>query len=260
MEQSSNPFRDVLMIDNLSGHVALVTGGSRGIGKATCYALAARGAAVTVHYRSQAAAAEEIAAQIRGAGGKAIAVQADMIDADAISRMVEQTAAEFGHVDILVNNAGEMTDLSIAEMTDEAWERALTINLTSVMRCTRACLPYMKQRGWGRIINVSSQAAWTGSANHAHYAATKAGILGFTYSLVKELGGSGITANVLSPGRIETDMLGDLSRLNEWMRQTPMRRLGTPDEAAAVIAFLASDAASYVTGSTIHVAGGQLMH
>lgn len=260
MEQKDNPYRDVLMIDDLRGHVALVTGGSRGIGKATCYALAARGAAVAVHYRTQAAAGEGIAADIRGAGGKAIAIQADMMDATAINRMVEQTAAEFGYVDILVNNAGELTDRAIADMTDEEWERTLTINLTSVMRCTRACLPYMRQRGWGRIINISSQAAWTGSANHAHYATTKAGILGFTYSLVKELGSSGITANVLSPGRIETDMLSDLSRLDDWLKQTPMRRLGTPAEAAAVIAFLASDAASYVTGSTIHVTGGQLMH
>jgi 3-oxoacyl-[acyl-carrier protein] reductase len=141
------------------------------------------------------------------------------------------------------------------------WEQAITLHLSSVFRCTRACIPSMKARMWGRIINVSSQVVYTGSANHAHYAAAKSGLLGLTFSLAKELGTSGITANLVAPGRIITDLLTErmAGREEEWLNQTPLRRFGQPEEVAEPIAFLASDAASYITGATIHVNGGLVM-
>ena len=245
----------------LSGRVALVTGGSRGIGRATCLALAEHGAAVAVHYHRQAQAANEAVESIRHAGGHAIALQADVSDSAAIIALVEQASAQLGAIDILVNNAGEMTDSSVEAMTDEVWERALTVNLTSVFRCTRACLPSMRTRGWGRIINVASQVIYTGSVNHAHYAAAKSGLQGLTFSLAKEVGAAGITVNLVSPGRIITDMISDkiASRQQEWLAQTPLARLGRPEEVASAIAFLASEAASYITGGNLNVNGGLVM-
>jgi 3-oxoacyl-[acyl-carrier protein] reductase len=160
-----------------------------------------------------------------------------------------------------VNNAGEMTDFSVLEMKDEDWEKSLAINLTSAFRYVRECIPSMKERRWGRIINVSSQVVYTGSNNHAHYAAAKSGLLGFTFSLTKELGPFGITANVVAPGRIVTDLLLErmAGREQEWMSQTPMRRFGQPEEVAAAIAFLASEGASYITGAVLNVNGGLVM-
>jgi 3-oxoacyl-[acyl-carrier protein] reductase len=249
------------MTDSLKARVALVTGGSRGIGRATCIALAERGAVVAVHYRAQSNAADDVVAHITKAGGTAQVVQADLADAGSTTMLIDQTIAQFGQIDILVNNAGEMTDAAIADMTDEIWERTLLVNLTAAFRCARACIPGMKQRQWGRIINVSSQAAYTGSANHAHYAAAKSGLLGFTFSLAKELGAFGITVNVVSPGRITTDMLLERmsGREEEWLKQTPLRRIGEPEEVASAIAFLASYGASYITGANLHVNGGLVM-
>ncbi len=242
-------------------HIALVTGGSRGIGRATCLALAAQGAAVAVHYRSHADAALAVAEEIRAAGGTAMVVQADLLDPDAITRLVAEVRAELGPVDILANNAGEQGTAPVTEMADAEWQRSLDLNLTAAFRLAQACLPHMLAQRWGRIINVSSQAAYTGSARHAHYAAAKAGLLGFTFSLAKEAGPYNITANVVVPGRIETDMLaGQLaSRAEEWLRQTPLGRLGKPEEVAAAIAFLASDAAGYITGAALQVGGGLVM-
>ncbi len=242
-------------------HIALVTGGARGIGQATCLALAAQGAAVVVHYRSHVDAALAVAAQIRAEGGRAMVVQADLRDPDAITRLVAEIRTELGPVDILVNNAGEQGTASVTEMADAEWQRSLDLNLTAAFRLAQACLPEMLAQRWGRIINVSSQAAYTGSARHAHYAAAKAGLLGFTFSLAKEAGPHNVTANVVVPGRIETDMLaGQLpSRAGEWLKQTPLGRLGRPEEVAAAIAFLASEAASYITGAALQVGGGLVM-
>jgi len=160
-----------------------------------------------------------------------------------------------------VNNAGEQGTASVTEMADAEWQRSLDLNLTAAFRLAQACLPEMLAQRWGRIINVSSQAAYTGSARHAHYAAAKAGLLGFTFSLAKEAGPHNVTANVVVPGRIETDMLaGQLpSRAGEWLKQTPLGRLGRPEEVAAAIAFLASEAASYITGAALQVGGGLVM-
>jgi len=250
-----------ILSDSLAGRVALVTGGSRGIGRAICFALAAKGASVAVHYRAQAAAAQEIVAQIEQSGGKAAAFQADMADFAAPAILVEQVAAQLGAIDILVNNAAEMTDSSVAEMSDDVWEQTLSVNLGSVFRCTRAVIPGMQACAWGRIINISSQAVYTGSANHAHYAASKSGLLGLTFSLAKELGPAGITVNLVAPGRIVTDMLLERStgREEEWMKQTPLRRFGKPEEVAAAVAFLSSDGAAYITGANLHINGGLVM-
>lgn len=249
------------MIKDVSQRVALVTGGSRGIGRATCLTLASAGVAVVLHYNSSAQSAVETVERITQAGGTAIALQADLLNPTAIEELVAQTVKKLGPVDILVNNAGDMTDVSVREMTDEVWERSLAINLSAAFRCARACIPFMQEQKWGRIINVSSQAAFTGSANHAHYAAAKSGLLGFTYSLAKELGASGITVNAISPGRILTDIITERmgDRRDEWLKQTPLRRFGQPEEVANTIVFLASEGAGYITGANVNVNGGLVM-
>ena len=249
------------MDKNLGGRVALVTGGSRGIGRATCLALAARGAAVAVLCRSRLDQAKEVVQQIQAGGERALALQADALDPGAIKRSVQQAVFGLGRVDILVNNLGEMTDGPVAEMKDEEWEHSLAVNLGSAFRYARECIPSMKERRWGRIINVSSQVAYSGSNNHAHYAAAKSGLLGFTFSLAKELGAWGVTVNAVAPGRIVTDLLLErmAGREEEWIRQTPLQRFGRPEEVAGPIAFLASDDASYMTGAVLNVSGGQLM-
>jgi NAD(P)-dependent dehydrogenase (short-subunit alcohol dehydrogenase family) len=249
------------MVGTPDNRVALVTGGSRGIGRATCLALAQSEAVVAVHYHNSADAAREVVASIERDGGRAAAFRADLAEIGAADALVAQVSGTFGKPDILVNNAGEQGTAPVAEMTDAEWSRALELNLSAAFRCARACIPGMIARGWGRIINVSSQAAYTGSANHAHYAAAKAGLAGLTFSLAKELGPAGITVNLVAPGRIETDMLAGqmAARAEEWLRQTPLRRFGQPEEVAAAIAFLASDGASYITGAALQVGGGLVM-
>ncbi len=250
------------MLDlNLTGKIALVTGGSRGIGRAIALALAGQGAAVAVHYRGQADAARAVVDSILENSGRAVAIQADLAQADAPDGLVRQVTDQLGQLDILVNNAGEFTDSPVAEMTDDMWAQTLALNLTAAFACTRACLPLMKSRNWGRIISLTSQAAFVGSTNHAHYAAAKAGLAGFSYSLAKEVGAEGITVNLVAPGRIITDMLADHipTREAEWLKQTPLRRLGQPEEVAGAVVFLASNAASYITGATLHVNGGVYM-
>ena len=250
------------MVDkSFAGHVALVTGGSRGIGRATCLALAAKGAAVAVLYRSRIDQANEVVKQICASGERGLAIEANVLDPSAIKRSVGEVVSRLGKVDILVNNAGELTHVPVADMKDYDWEQSLAINLTSAFRYARECIPSMKERRWGRIINVSSQAAFTGSNNHAHYAAAKSGLLGFTFSLAKELGACGITVNAVTPGRIVTDLLleGMAGREEEWIRQTPLQRFGRPEEVAGAIAFLASEEASYITGAVINVSGGLVM-
>lgn len=241
--------------------VALVTGGATGIGAATVAALAAEKITVALQYSSSQKEAKEIADQLNGKGFKVEIFQADLSQKGAAENLVEQVKKNLGDIDILVNNAGVMSDASIIQMSDQLWDEAINLNLTAAFKLIRACAPSMVSKKWGRVINISSQVALTGSANHAHYATAKAGLLGLTYSAAKEYGASGVTVNAVLPGRIETKMIADRSigRLDEWLSQTPLNRLGRPDEVAAMINFLASDASSYVTGAAINVNGGLVM-
>ena len=241
--------------------VALVSGGATGIGAATVAALAAEKITVAMQYSSSQKEAKQIADQLNGKGFKVEIFQADLSQKGAAENLVEQVKKNLGDIDILVNNAGVMSDASIIQMSDEIWDEAVNVNLTAAFKLIRACAPSMVSKKWGRVINISSQVALTGSANHAHYAAAKAGLLGLTYSAAKEYGASGVTVNAVLPGRIETKMISDRSigRLDEWLSQTPLNRLGRPDEVASLINFLASDASSYITGAAINVNGGLVM-
>ena len=241
--------------------VALVTGGATGIGAATVAALAAEKITVALQYSSSQKEAKQIADQLNGKGFKVEIFQADLSQKGAAENLVEQVKKNLGEIDILVNNAGVMSDASIIQMSDDLWDEAINVNLTAAFKLIRACAPSMVSKKWGRVINISSQVALTGSANHAHYATAKAGLLGLTYSAAKEYGASGVTVNAVLPGRIETKMIADRSvgRLDEWLSQTPLNRLGRPDEVASMINFLASDASSYITGAAINVNGGLVM-
>ena len=241
--------------------VALVTGGATGIGAATVAALAAEKITVALQYSSSQKEAKQIADQLNGKGFKVEIFQADLSQKGSAENLVEQVKKNLGDIDILVNNAGVMSDASIIQMSDDLWDEAININLTAAFKLIRACAPTMVSKKWGRVINISSQVALTGSANHAHYATAKAGLLGLTYSAAKEYGASGVTVNAVLPGRIETKMIADRSvgRLDEWLSQTPLNRLGRPDEVASMINFLASDASSYITGAAINVNGGLVM-
>jgi 3-oxoacyl-[acyl-carrier protein] reductase len=241
--------------------VALVTGGATGIGAATVAALAAQKTSVALQYSSSQKEAKQLTDQLNGKGLKVEIFQADLSQKGAAENLVEQVKKNLGDIDILVNNAGVMSDASIIQMSDQLWDEAINVNLTAAFKLIRACAPSMVSKKWGRVINISSQVALTGSAKHAHYATAKAGLLGLTYSAAKEYGAAGVTVNAVLPGRIETKMIADRSigRLDEWLSQTPLNRLGRPDEVASMIAFLASDASSYITGAAINVNGGLVM-
>ena len=245
----------------LSERVALVTGASRGIGRAIAVALAAEGAAVAVNYARSEAAAQEVVDLIRERGGRAVALQADVDDAEQVEALVAGAEAELGPVDILVNNAGIARDGLLMRMTPEAWNEVLSTNLSAAYRTTRAVLRGMLRRRFGRIINITSVVGQTGNVGQANYAAAKAGLIGFTKSLAREVGSRGITVNAVAPGLIHTDMTAALGE--EWKRrmldQVALGRLGTPDDVAGAVVFLASEAASYITGQTLVVDGGLTM-
>lgn len=238
--------------------VALVTGGSRGIGRAIALRLAEDGCAVAVNYASRADAAEEVVDAITEAGGRAIAVGADVSDADAVAAMFAQVTEQLGPVTVLVNNAGITDDDLLLRMKEEQFRRVIEVNLTSAFHCTKAALRGMLKAKAGRIINVASVSGIAGNPGQANYAASKAGLIGFTKSIAKEVGARGITANVIAPGYIETDMtdaLGDEVK-EAAVGTISLARLGRPEEIADVAAFLASDAASYMTGQVLVVDGG----
>ena len=241
--------------------VALVTGGATGIGAATVKALAEEKISVALQYSSSQVEAKKLSDQLNAQGFKVEIFQADLSQKGSAENLVAQVKQNLGDIDILVNNAGVMSDSSIVKMSDDLWDEAINVNLTAAFKLIRACAPSMVSKKWGRVINISSQVALTGSANHAHYATAKAGLLGLTYSAAKEYGASGVTVNAVLPGRIETKMIADRSvgRLDEWLAQTPLNRLGRADEVASMINFLASDASSYITGAAINVNGGLVM-
>ncbi|MCI0370739.1 MAG: 3-oxoacyl-[acyl-carrier-protein] reductase [candidate division NC10 bacterium] len=242
----------------LSGRVALVTGGSRGIGRAICEALADAGAAVAINYQGSERAAREVAREIAEAGGIADIFQADVSERDAVQRMKKQVLARFGRVDLLVNNAGITRDRTFVRMDEEAWAAVLSVNLNGVFYCTKAFLDGMLERGYGRIVHISSIVGQIGNLGQANYAAAKAALLGFTKTLAKELATKGITVNAVAPGFIETEMVAAVPEeiRGKIVTQIPMRRLGTPQEVAKAVVFLVSDEASYITGQTLNVNGG----
>lgn len=245
----------------LDGKIAVVTGGSRGIGKAICLYLANLGATVVVNYVSRPDAAEATATAIKEAGGKAAVYQFDISNSDQVQGAFKKILADYGHIDILVNNAGITRDGLIAMMKEEAWNAVLDTNLKGAFNCIKAVSrPMMKQR-WGRIVSITSVIGFAGNAGQANYAAAKAGLIGLTRSVAKELASRGITVNGVAPGYIETDMTNALSaEVTEKIKsEIPMNSLGTVDDVAAAVAYLVSDEARYVTGQFIHVNGGMFM-
>ena len=243
---------------DLNGRYALVTGGSRGIGRAICLELAARGAAVSVNYAGNAAAAEETVEACKALGVDAFALQADVADAAACEAMVKETIARFGRLDILVNNAGITRDGLMLTMKEADWDAVLDTNLKGAFHCMKAAYrPMMKQK-YGRIVNLSSIVGLRGNAGQANYAASKAGLIGLTKSLAKELAARNVTVNAVAPGFIDTDMTAALpEKAREAMLSTiPMGRLGQAEDVARAVAFFAGEGAGYVTGQVLCVDGG----
>jgi 3-oxoacyl-[acyl-carrier protein] reductase len=246
---------------HLSGRVALVTGGSRGIGRAISQALADAGAAVAINYQGSERAAREVAREIAEAGGVAEIFQADVSQREAVQRMKRGVLARFGRVDLLVNNAGITRDRTFVRMDEEAWASVLSVNLNGVFYCTKAFLDGMLERGHGRIVHISSIVGQTGNFGQANYAAAKAALFGLTKTLAKELAARGITVNAVAPGFIDTEMVAAVPEeiRSKLVGQIPMARFGTAGEVANAVAFLASNDASYITGQTINVNGGIYM-
>jgi 3-oxoacyl-[acyl-carrier protein] reductase len=246
---------------DLTGRVALVTGGGRGIGRAIAQALAAAGAHVTINYKGNAAAAEETVAAITAAEGRAQAVQADVSASADVERLVKATIEAHGKLDILVNNAGITRDTLLMRMKDEDFDAVLDTNLRGVFLCTRAALRPMTKQRWGRIINLSSVIGLIGNAGQANYAAAKAGIIGFTKATAREIASRGVTVNAIAPGFIETEMTGALGEETRKaiLEQIPLGRFGRADEVAGLICFLVSDAGAYITGQTFAIDGGMVM-
>jgi 3-oxoacyl-[acyl-carrier protein] reductase len=248
-------------MSEFSGKVALVTGGSRGIGRACAVAFAQRGATVVIGYASNQAAADETLKQISAVGASGRAIRFDVVDTSAASKAVESVVAERGRLDVLVNSAGIALDGLAARVKDEDWDRQLNANLRGAFALIRAaCRPMMKQRH-GVIINIASVVGETGNAGQAAYSASKAGLIGLTKSIAKELGSRNIRVNAVSPGLIDTDMTSELSEpvKARMMETIPLARLGTAEDVANAVAFLASDAASYITGEVLRVNGGMYM-
>ena len=246
---------------DLAGKTALVTGGSRGIGRAICLELAARGAAVFVNYRQSAEAAEQVVADITGAGGTATPVQADVQSADEVTALFKQITAGGGTLDILVNNAGITRDNVIMLMKPDDFDQVLATNLRSCWLCCKAAARIMMRKRTGAIINITSVVGIAGNGGQSNYAASKAGIIGLTKSLAKELAVRGVRVNAVAPGFVATDMTADLSDelKSAAVEAIPLGRMGAPDDIAKAVAFLASADAAYITGQTLVVDGGMVM-
>lgn len=245
-----------------AGKVALVTGGSRGIGRAIALAFARLGCSVAICYRESEAVAEAVCAEARALGGEMRAYGADVGRSSAATGLVDRVASELGRLDILVNNAGVFPRTPVVDITDEEWEEVLRSNLYSTFYCSRAALPHMIRQGGGVIVNIGSIAGKRGSRWHAAYAAAKGGVFAFTRSLAKEAIAQGIRVNAVCPGRVETDIFGaqlDEAERARFLREAPIGRFSTPDEVASAVVFLASSASSYVVGETLDVDGGLLM-
>ena len=245
----------------LDGKCALVTGASRGIGRAVALKLASEGAKVALNFAGNEAAANEVCEEIKSAGGQAILVKADVSDEAAVQDMVQKTADAFGRIDILVNNAGITRDGLLARMKEEDWDAVLSTNLKGVFLTTKAVAKLMMKQRAGRIVNMASVVGVSGNAGQANYSAAKAGVIGFTKTIARELASRGVTANAVAPGFIATDMTSVLSDKAKEAALTgiPLGRMGTPEDVAAAVLFLVSDQSSYITGQVLHVDGGMVM-
>lgn len=247
---------------DLSGRVAVVTGGSRGIGRAISLLLARQGARVVVNYRSDPRAAEATAREITACGGECITVQADVGRPEEVHRLMDEALETFGRIDILVNNAGLTDDDLLVRMSEEKWNHVLEANLHSAFLCTRAALRSMIRQRWGRIISISSAGGIVGNAGQANYAAAKAGLIGLTKAVAKEVASRNITANAIAPGFVETDSTRNLTdaQRKAILEMIPLGRAAKPEEIAPAVLFLASEEAAYITGHVLNVDGGVVMH
>ncbi|MBD2655275.1 3-oxoacyl-[acyl-carrier-protein] reductase [Synechocystis sp. FACHB-383] len=243
----------------LTTQVALVTGASRGIGKATALALAATGMKVVVNYAQSSTAADAVVAEIIAKGGEAIALQANVANSEEVDKLIKTTLDKFGRIDVLVNNAGITRDTLLLRMKLEDWQAVIDLNLTGVFLCTKAVAKLMLKQKSGRIINITSVAGMMGNPGQANYSAAKAGVIGFTKTVAKELASRGVTVNAVAPGFIATDMTENLDA-EPILQFIPLARYGQPQEVAGTIRFLATDpAAAYITGQTFNVDGGMVM-
>lgn len=244
----------------LKDKVAIVTGASRGIGRAIAIELATQGAIVVVNYASSSAAAEAVVTEITTAGGQAIALQADVSKVEQVDALVNAVMEKFKRVDILVNNAGITRDTLLLRLKPEDWQAVIDLNLTGVFLCTRAVSKIMLKQRSGRIISITSVAGQMGNPGQANYSAAKAGVIGFTKTVAKELASRGITVNAVAPGFIATDMTSDLNNTEDILKFIPLGRFGEAQEVAGMVRFLAADpAAAYITGQVFNVDGGMVM-
>ena len=244
--------------NTLTGKVALVTGGSKGIGKAIAIRLAEKGVKVAINYNSSEDAAENLVKTIRESGGRALKVRADVSKLAQVTAMISNISNEWGGVNILVNNAGIIDDRLLVRMSDDSWQRVIDVNLNGTFYTTRSVLKDMMRERWGRIINIGSVVALRGNPAQTNYTASKAAIIGFTKALAKEVATRGITVNVIAPGYFETETTSVLSddQRNRWLSLIPQGHFGDVDDVAHMAAYLADDKANYVTGQVISVDGG----
>jgi 3-oxoacyl-[acyl-carrier protein] reductase len=245
----------------LKDRTALVTGASRGIGRAIALALAEEGADVAVNYASSQAAAQDVVNQIRKMGRRAISAQADVADYPDTFRMAQDVLREFGHLDILVNNAGITSDKTFTKMDHASWRKVLAINLDGAFNCTKVFIDQMLKQSFGRVVNITSVIGQIGNFGQANYAASKAGVAALTKSLAKELAGKGVTVNAVAPGFIETEMVEAIPEKvrNRFLEQVPLRRFGRAEEVGRMVVYIVSPDGDYITGSELCLNGGLLM-
>lgn len=246
---------------SFNGKIAVVTGGSRGLGRGIALELGKRGAKVVVNYHANADAANEVVQLIQAAGSAALAVQSDVTQYDAAQSLIKAATGFGGRVDILVNNAGTTRDMLLAMMPEADWDLVIATNLKSAYNCSKAALKPMMRQKYGRIVNITSVAGLAGNPGQTNYSASKAGLIGLTKSLAKEIGGRQITVNAVAPGFVPTDLTSSLPQnlLDEAIKMTPLGRLGAIEDVAYAVAFLASDEAAFITGQVLSVDGGLAM-